>query len=225
MPLNSPDACWAARFPRALHLLESFERPADALGHRLVHLGKLLFQLDAKALERLPTTQLIHSEPPQIRPETPNRRFRFPGLLRDDADKARATRGCINRVSLGSSIGRRSSLTVTSHNRVSHASRCEARRTTVTWVVWGVPQGAAWSPVIGQLQGSTWEFAAMTSISANADPHGSGDFRSYARMGYVAVGLVFGAFGGWAAIAPLDSAAHAPARVAVEGDRKPIQHL
>jgi HlyD family secretion protein len=65
----------------------------------------------------------------------------------------------------------------------------------------------------------------MISMSTNADPIGSGDFRSYARLGYIAVGLVFGAFGGWAAMAPLDSAAHAPARVAVDGDRKPIQHL
>jgi HlyD family secretion protein len=37
--------------------------------------------------------------------------------------------------------------------------------------------------------------------------------------------VVFGAFGLWAATAPLDSAAIAPAQVAVESDRKPVQHF
>lgn len=51
------------------------------------------------------------------------------------------------------------------------------------------------------------------------------DHRSYTRLAYGAILLVFGGFGAWAAIAPLDSAAIAPARIAVEGDRKPVQHL
>jgi HlyD family secretion protein len=50
-------------------------------------------------------------------------------------------------------------------------------------------------------------------------------FRSYAYTGYVGIALVFGCLGGWAAIAPLDSAAVAPAKVAVETERKPVQHL
>lgn len=51
------------------------------------------------------------------------------------------------------------------------------------------------------------------------------DHRRYTRLAFGAVLLVFGGFGAWAAIAPLDSAAIAPARIAVEGDRKPVQHL
>ena len=51
------------------------------------------------------------------------------------------------------------------------------------------------------------------------------DFRSFARMGYMAIGLTFGGFGGWAALAPLDRAAVAEAHVAVTSDRKPVQHL
>ncbi len=53
----------------------------------------------------------------------------------------------------------------------------------------------------------------------------SGDFTRYARAGYAAIAVVFGGFGIWASFAPLDSAAIAPARVAVESDRKPVQHL
>jgi len=51
------------------------------------------------------------------------------------------------------------------------------------------------------------------------------DFREYARFGYVAIAIVFGGFGVWASLAPLDSAAVAPGRVSVESDRKPVQHL
>lgn len=51
------------------------------------------------------------------------------------------------------------------------------------------------------------------------------DHRSFAMTGYVAVAIVFGALGLWSAWAPLDAAAVAHARIAVEGDRKPIQHL
>ncbi len=51
------------------------------------------------------------------------------------------------------------------------------------------------------------------------------DFRSYARVGYLAISIVFGGFGVWASYAPLDSAAVAQGKVAVETDRKPVQHL
>lgn len=44
-------------------------------------------------------------------------------------------------------------------------------------------------------------------------------------VGYIIVFLIFGVFGGWAAIAPLDSAALAPGKVIVKGNRKTIQHL
>lgn len=53
----------------------------------------------------------------------------------------------------------------------------------------------------------------------------AGDYRRYACLGYGAIAVVFGGFGLWAAMAPLDSAAIAQARVAVETDRKPVQHL
>ena len=56
-------------------------------------------------------------------------------------------------------------------------------------------------------------------------PVPSNDFRGYARFGYGAIALVFGSFSVWASMAPLDSAAIAPGRVAVESDRKAIQHL
>ncbi len=51
------------------------------------------------------------------------------------------------------------------------------------------------------------------------------DHRRFTRLAFAAIVLVFGGFGTWAAFAPLDSAAVAPARIAVEGDRKPVQHL
>ncbi len=45
------------------------------------------------------------------------------------------------------------------------------------------------------------------------------------RAGVILLFLVFGVFGVWAAIAPLDSAAHAPGNVAVRSYKKVIQHL
>ncbi len=53
----------------------------------------------------------------------------------------------------------------------------------------------------------------------------SSDHRLYAWLGYGAVAIVFGAFGVWAALAPLDRAAIAPGQVAVESNRKAVQHL
>jgi HlyD family secretion protein len=53
----------------------------------------------------------------------------------------------------------------------------------------------------------------------------SGDHRAYAQIGFFAVAVVFGAFGGFAAKAPLDSAAIAQGRVAAETSTKPLQHL
>jgi epimerase transport system membrane fusion protein len=45
------------------------------------------------------------------------------------------------------------------------------------------------------------------------------------RLGLAFVILVFGVFGGWAAWAPLESAALAPGTIMVEGYRKTVQHL
>lgn len=45
------------------------------------------------------------------------------------------------------------------------------------------------------------------------------------RIGYAVLALVFGVFGSWACIAPLDSAALAPGVVTVKSYRKTVQHL
>lgn len=55
--------------------------------------------------------------------------------------------------------------------------------------------------------------------------HASGDDRPIRRLGLLFVALAFGVFGGWAALAPLDSAALAPGTIMVEGYRKTVQHL
>ena len=62
-------------------------------------------------------------------------------------------------------------------------------------------------------------------LAASLAEDGLADHRFFAIIGYASIGVVFGALGLWSAWAPLDAAAIAPARVAVEGDRKPIQHL
>ncbi|MCG8611392.1 MAG: HlyD family type I secretion periplasmic adaptor subunit [Pseudomonadales bacterium] len=49
--------------------------------------------------------------------------------------------------------------------------------------------------------------------------------RIFRIIGLVIVGITFGLFGGWAAFAPLDSAALAPGVVTVESYRKTVQHL
>ena len=63
-----------------------------------------------------------------------------------------------------------------------------------------------------------------SQISSSTGDHRQNDI-SLRRTGYaVAVFLIFG-FGGWAACAPLESAALAPAVVQVIGKRKAVQHL
>ena len=44
-------------------------------------------------------------------------------------------------------------------------------------------------------------------------------------IGFVIIALYFGALGGWAALAPLESAAIAPGEVTIDTNRKTIQHL
>ncbi len=53
----------------------------------------------------------------------------------------------------------------------------------------------------------------------------SSDHRAFAMLAATAISFVFGIFGTFAAIAPLDSAAVAPGRVAAESSTKTIQHL
>ncbi|MFM8330552.1 MAG: HlyD family type I secretion periplasmic adaptor subunit [Candidatus Methylumidiphilus sp.] len=56
-------------------------------------------------------------------------------------------------------------------------------------------------------------------------PQVRSDDRPIRRLGLAFVAIVFGVFGGWAALAPLDSAALAPGTIMVEGYRKTVQHL
>jgi membrane fusion protein, epimerase transport system len=49
--------------------------------------------------------------------------------------------------------------------------------------------------------------------------------RQARRFGYAVVFVVFGGFGVWAAVAPLESAAHGTGTVQVEGYRKLVQHF
>jgi len=63
----------------------------------------------------------------------------------------------------------------------------------------------------------------MTATN-NAVP-AKGDFRRYALLGYLSIALVFGGFGVWSAVAPLDRAAVATGQVSVSGDHKVVQHL
>lgn len=62
------------------------------------------------------------------------------------------------------------------------------------------------------------------SVSANDEAILNSD-RYARRFGYLLVLVVFGGFGIWAGLAPLESAAHGSGTVQVEGDRKPVQHL
>ncbi|BBL73924.1 HlyD family type I secretion periplasmic adaptor subunit [Methylomagnum ishizawai] len=64
----------------------------------------------------------------------------------------------------------------------------------------------------------------MSSVP-NTTPALPDDDRPARRIGLVTVLLVFGVFGGWAALAPLDSAALAPGVITVESYRKTVQHL
>ncbi|MGC1506295.1 MAG: HlyD family type I secretion periplasmic adaptor subunit [Sulfitobacter sp.] len=46
-----------------------------------------------------------------------------------------------------------------------------------------------------------------------------------ALMGYILIFITFGVFGGWAAVAKLDSAIVAPATISLEGNRRVVQHF
>ena len=51
------------------------------------------------------------------------------------------------------------------------------------------------------------------------------DYRGFARFGYLSIAVVLAGFGVWSALAPLGSAVIAAARVSVESESKPVQHL
>ncbi|MEW6255404.1 MAG: HlyD family type I secretion periplasmic adaptor subunit [Pseudomonadota bacterium] len=56
-------------------------------------------------------------------------------------------------------------------------------------------------------------------------PRPSSDYRRVASKGYGLIILTFGVFGGWAALASIDSAVIAPGVVSVESRRQVVQHL
>ena len=62
-------------------------------------------------------------------------------------------------------------------------------------------------------------------LEPTQDKIAAGDDRPIRRLGLWIVVLVFGVFGGWAAFAPLNSAALAPGVITVESYRKTVQHL
>ncbi len=53
----------------------------------------------------------------------------------------------------------------------------------------------------------------------------SSETRGLVLAGFLVIGATFGGFGGWAAVAPIDSAAIAPGSLVVESQRKVVQHL
>ena len=56
-------------------------------------------------------------------------------------------------------------------------------------------------------------------------PKASSSIRTPVRVGLTIFALVFGVFGSWAALAPIDGAAFAPGVVTVESQNKNVQHL
>ena len=57
------------------------------------------------------------------------------------------------------------------------------------------------------------------------EPKANTSIKAPVRIGLTIFALVFGVFGGWAALAPIDGAAYAPGEVTVESQNKSVQHL
>ena len=62
-------------------------------------------------------------------------------------------------------------------------------------------------------------------IDAAAERGGVLDWRRPAKFGYAVVFLAFGVLGGWSALAKLDSAVLAQGVIALESNRKTVQHF
>ncbi len=77
--------------------------------------------------------------------------------------------------------------------------------------------------VIAQYEGFASWVAGQDKEGAASDLHQS--LLPLLRVGAVVVFIFFGVFGGWAALAPLSSAAIAPGTVSPEGSRRVVQHL
>ncbi len=69
------------------------------------------------------------------------------------------------------------------------------------------------------------QLPSTTTAATSSLPVAETSDASPRRIGTIVVLLVFGVFGLWAMVAPLDSAALAPGVVAVQGHRKAVQHL
>lgn len=69
--------------------------------------------------------------------------------------------------------------------------------------------------------------ARLENLLATSDPGAGNDGNIDApkRVGLLVAALVFGVFGLWAVLAPIDSAAHAIGQVTVKSFKKPVQHL
>jgi epimerase transport system membrane fusion protein len=65
----------------------------------------------------------------------------------------------------------------------------------------------------------------MPELLLDAPRHGFSDDRAICWQGFALVLVVFGGFGAWAALAPLNSAALAPGVITVEHYRTTVQHL
>lgn len=65
----------------------------------------------------------------------------------------------------------------------------------------------------------------MSSTPRPPETSTADDDRPVRRVGLAIVVGVFGVFGAWASLAPLDSAALAPGVITVETYRKTVQHL
>ncbi len=76
-----------------------------------------------------------------------------------------------------------------------------------------------------------WEILKQTMlrpappVTEDFDPSVLESDRSVRALGYLIIAFVFLGFGGWAVLAPLESAARGLGTVQVEGNRKPVQHL
>ena len=66
---------------------------------------------------------------------------------------------------------------------------------------------------------------ADNSRQNTADPDVITSMESPKRVGLLIFFLVFGVFGVWAAVAPIDGAANAPGTVIVRSNRQVVQHL
>lgn len=70
-----------------------------------------------------------------------------------------------------------------------------------------------------------WFFVANPESGGEGAAHILDSDKQARRLGYAIVLVVFGGFGIWAAVAPLESAAYGMGTVQVEGDRKWVQHF